>query len=231
MATKTNAVKKVDKKVEKKVEKKVDKKAKVRSTWNKGVEVGPRAAYAPREVKKIKAMLVKRGDTGLRDLAMFSTAIDTMLHASDLLSLTVKDVRRRDGGMRDTISVAMAGTTRSVDCTLSKDTRDIIDAWIAKAGKKSADYLFTGRSSTAKAVTPRQLSRLVKAWTTGIGLDATDYGTESLRRTRAVHIVSETGNLEAVRVLLGHTKIASTASYLGDFKQADPLAVSRTYEI
>lgn len=211
--------------------KKVEKKPKKRSTWNKGVEVGPRAAYTTREVKKIKTMLLKRGDSGLRDMAMFSTAIDTMLHASDLLSLTVKDVRRRDGGMRDTISVPMAGTTRSVECTLSKDTRDVLDAWVIKTGKKQGEYLFTGRSSSSKPVTPRQLSRLVKAWTAGIGLDATDYGTESLRRTRAVHIVSETGNLEAVRVLLGHTKIASTASYLGDFKQADPLAVSRAYEI
>lgn len=222
MAAKTTGTKKTEK---------ADKKAKKRSTWNKGVEVGPRAAYTPREVKRIKAALGKRGDAGMRDLAMFSTAIDTMLHASDLLSLTVKDVRRRDGGMRDTISVAMAGTTRSVECTLSKDTRDVLDAWIAKSGKKQGDYLFTGRSSASKPVTPRQLSRLVKAWTTGIGLDATDYGTELLRRTRAVYIVSETGNLEAVRVLLGHTKIASTASYLGDFKQADPLVVSRAYEI
>jgi integrase len=211
--------------------KKVAKKTKKRSTWNKGVEVGPRAAYTPREVKRIRAMLVKRGAAGLRDLAMFSTAIDTMLHASDLLSLTVKDVRRRDGGMKETIDVKMAGTTRSVNCTLSKEARTVLDAWISKAGKKQNDFLFTGRSSASKAVTPRQLSRLVKSWTAGIGLDATDYGTESLRRTRAVHIVSETGNLEAVRVLLGHTKIASTASYLGDFKQADPLAVSRAYEL
>lgn len=211
--------------------KKVAKKSKKRSTWNKGVEVGPRAAYTPREVKRIRATLVKRGATGMRDLALFSTAIDTMLHASDLLSLTVKDVRRRDGGMKETIEVKMAGTTRSVSCTLSKDTRTVLTDWIAQSGKKQNDFLFTGRSSTAKAVTPRQLSRLVKSWTTAIGLDATDYGTESLRRTRAVHIVSETGNLEAVRVLLGHTKIASTASYLGDFKQADPLTVSRAYEL
>lgn len=202
-----------------------------RSTWNKGLEVGPRAAYTKREVTRIRAMLTKRGDAGLRDLALFSTAIDTMLHASDLLSLTVKTVRKRDTAMRDTIDVPMAGTDRSVQCTLSKETRKVLDAWIAKASKKPNDFLFTGRSRTAKAVTPRQLSRLVKAWTQAIGLDPTDYGTESLRRTRAVHIVSETGNLEAVRILLGHTKIASTARYLGDFQPSDPLAVSRAHEI
>ncbi len=213
------------------VRKKKAKQPEKRTTWNKGVEVGPRAALTPKEVKRIRAMLVKRGSTGLRDLAIFSTAIDTMLHASDLLSLMVKTVRKRDGVMRETLDVPMAGTTRSVACTLSKETQDVLQKWIAESGKKQNDYLFTGRGRAGKAVTPRQLSRLVKAWVADIGLDATDYGTESLRRTRAVHIVSETGNLEAVRVLLGHTKIASTAAYLGDFRQADPLAVSRTHEI
>lgn len=202
-----------------------------RSTWNKGLEVGPRVAYTKREVTRIRTMLTKRGETGLRDLALFSTAIDTMLHASDLLSLTVKHVKRRNGVMLETIKVPMAGTDRIVECTLSKETRKVLENWIAKTGKKQNDFLFTGRSRTAKAVTPRQLSRLVKSWTQSIGLDPTDYGTESLRRTRAVYIVTETGNLEAVRVLLGHTKIASTARYLGDFQPSDPLAVSRAHEI
>jgi site-specific recombinase XerC len=46
-----------------------------------------------------------------------------------------------------------------------------------------------------------------------------------------MHILSKTGNLEAVRALLGHRDISSTARYLGDAKQPDPLAVSRAYEI
>ncbi len=77
----------------------------------------------------------------------------------------------------------------------------------------------------------RQLSRLVKAWAAGIGLDPVAYGSGSLRRTRATHILSETGNLEAVRLLLGHRDIGSTARYLGAVKQPDPLAISRAYEI
>ena len=44
---------------------------------------------------------MKRGDTGLKHLALFSTAFDTMLRSPDLLGLTVKDVRKRNGVMRD----------------------------------------------------------------------------------------------------------------------------------
>jgi integrase len=37
----------------------------------------------------------------------------------------------------------------------------------------------------------------------------------SLRRTKAAIIYKQTGNLRAVQILLGHTKIESTVRYLG----------------
>ena len=200
--------------------------------WNKGVEVGPRDPFSPVEVARIKSMLVKRGEAGLRDLALFAAAIDTMLHASDLLSLTVKHVRQRNGAMRDAIELETAGRGRTVRCTISKPTRTILENWITQSGKKPGDHLFTALTrGHSKPLTARQLSRLVKAWAAAIGLDPVAYGTESLRRTRAMHIVSKTGNLEAVRILLGHTDIASTARYLGEIQQPDPFAVSRAHEI
>ena len=149
-----------------------------REPWNKGVEVGPRDPFSPGDVTRIRSSLAKRGEAGLRDLALFSTAIDTMLHASDLLSLTVKDVRQRNGTMRDILSVTTAGRGQVVQCTLSKDTRSLLDDWIAHAGKKPNDHLFTALSrASSTPLTPRQLSRLVKAWAESIGLDALSYGT------------------------------------------------------
>jgi integrase len=204
---------------------------KKRVAWNKGIEVGQRAAFTPQDVKRIKAALAKQGDKGLRDLALFSAAIDTMLHSVDLLSLTVKDVRKRDGAIRDIIKVAMAGMTSPVECTLSPETRTLLETWLTQTGKKQNAPLFTGRNNTGSPVSPRQLSRLVKGWAAMIGLDATAYGTESLRRTRATHIMRKTGNLEAVRALLGHTKIESTARYLGELKQADHITISRANEL
>jgi integrase len=64
-------------------------------------------------------------------------------------------------------------------------------------------------------MTTRQYARLVRKWVTGIGLDARKFGTHSLRRTKAVLIYRQTGNLRAVQLLLGHTKIESTVRYLG----------------
>jgi len=77
----------------------------------------------------------------------------------------------------------------------------------------------------------RQLSRLVKLWVVEAGLDPTAYGVESLRRTKALHILKGTGDLQTVRVLLGHVKIESTARYLGIKTKSDPIAVCRAFDI
>src|SRR3974377_2122240 len=79
-----------------------------RQAWNKGLEVGKRDGFTPDQVKRIRSFLADRGAPGLRDLALFSTAINTMLHGQDLLALVVSDVQRRGGSMRPVIEVARA---------------------------------------------------------------------------------------------------------------------------
>jgi integrase len=67
-------------------------------------------------------------------------------------------------------------------------------------------------------------------WLTAIGLDPHVYGTHSLRRTKATLIYRRTGNLRAVQLLLGHTKVESTVRYLG-IDVDDALAISEQVEI
>jgi integrase len=64
-------------------------------------------------------------------------------------------------------------------------------------------------------MTTRQYARLLSEWIASIGLDPNLFGTHSLRRTKATLIYRRTGNLRAVQLLLGHTKIVSTVRYLG----------------
>ena len=80
----------------------------------------------------------------------------------------------------------------------------------------------------------RQLHRLLKFWVTEAGLDPKKYSNESLRRTKALHILNSTGDLETVRALLGHEKIESTSHYLSVAsiaKKSDPIAISRAFDI
>ena len=70
-------------------------------------------------------------------------------------------------------------------------------------------------ASITPATSHSTIFRLVDEWVNGIGLRSDDYGTHSLRRTKASIIYKQTGNLRAVQILLGHTKIESTVRYLG----------------
>src|ERR1700680_2179648 len=92
-----------------------------RQAWNKGLLVGKRDGFTPAQVKRIRGALADRGVPGLRDLALFSVAIDTMLHGPALLDLTVKDVQLLNGTVRSLVEVAR--TRRPpVQCALSKAT-------------------------------------------------------------------------------------------------------------
>src|SRR6202047_3838382 len=84
------------------------KRARKRQVWNKGLQVGKRDGFTPAQVKRIRNVLADRGVSGFRDLALFSTAIDTMLHGYNLVTLVVGDVQSRNGSIRTLIEVAQA---------------------------------------------------------------------------------------------------------------------------
>ena len=63
-----------------------------------------------------------------------------------------------------------------------------------------------------------------------IGLDASLFGTHSLRRTKATLIYRKTGNLRAVQLLLGHSKVESTVRYLG-IEVDDALTIAEQVDI
>jgi site-specific recombinase XerC len=71
---------------------------------------------------------------------------------------------------------------------------------------------------------------LVDESVAAIGLRPEDYGTHSLWRTKAALIYKATGNLRAIQILLGHTKIENTVRYLG-VDIDDALSLAETTEI
>jgi hypothetical protein len=63
-----------------------------------------------------------------------------------------------------------------------------------------------------------------------LGLDRSEYGTHSIRRTKATLIYRRTKNLRAVQLLLGHAKLESTVRYLG-IEVDDALEISEQTDI
>src|SRR3977135_58354 len=172
------------------------KRAAKRRAWNKGLEVGQRDAFTPAQAKRIRQVLAGRGGPALRELALFSVAIDTMLQGPELLNLTVKDVLLPNGTIRSIVEVARTRRKAPVRCALSKTTAQALGKWIVVSSKKREDVVLPARGAgLPRPMTVRQMNRLLKFWVAEAGLDPKRYGNESLRRTKALHILLGTGDL------------------------------------
>ena len=198
-----------------------------REPWNKGKLIGPRPPLRPKHVWAIRTKLQLERDT--RDLALFNLAIDSKLRGCDVVAIRVEDVAPR-GLTLDRATVRQKKTGRPVKFELTEQTREAIDAYLTKSGRVPGQYLFPGRADDEAHLTARQLSRLLKHWLMAVGLDPALYGTHSLRRTKATLIYKRTGNLRAVQLLLGHTKIESTVRYLGN-EVDDALEIAESVEV
>ena len=202
-------------------------KSPTRTPWNKGKLIGAKPPLRPKHVWSIKTHLMIERRT--RDLAMFNLAIDSKLRGCDVVALKVEDIA--PGGYTIArATVRQRKTGRPVKFELTDQTREAVDDYLRATGKKPGQLLFTGSGRSGQSMTTRQYARLVSRWVASVGLDAKLFGTHSLRRTKATLIYRRTGNLRAVQLLLGHTKIESTVRYLG-IEVDDALAIAEQVEV
>ena len=198
--------------------------ARERRAWNAGRIVGAKRALKPQLVWAIRFWLDH--ERRLRDRALFDLAIDSKLRGCDVVKVRIGDLVS-GGQIRTRAIVVQQKTGRPVQFELLDAARTSIVAWLEQRGGTLDDYAFPSRINHATHLSTRQYARLVDEWITGIGLRKEDYGTHSLRRTKASIIYKATGNLRAVQILLGHAKIESTVRYLGvDVEDALHLAES-----
>lgn len=195
--------------------------------WNKGKLVGQKAPLKPQEVWSIRVRLQLADNK--RDLALFNLAIDSKLRGCDLLRLRVSDLRM-GGEIRSRAKIVQQKTGTAVQFEITKQTRDAIEAWCAIKELKPHDWLFPSRKDKSRHLSTRQYARIVEGWVKSIGLPCSFYATHSMRRTKATLIYRETGNLRAVQLLLGHSKIDSTVLYLG-VEVEDALSLAESIEL
>ncbi|SFQ65640.1 Phage integrase family protein [Roseivivax halotolerans] len=198
-----------------------------RSAWNRGRIVGQKRPLMPKHVWAISVRLEIANR--VRDLALFNTAIDSKLRGCDLVSLKVADVFAA-GQVKERTSVNQSKTKQPVRFEITEGTRRSIAAWLQDPAMIGSEYLWPGRFHERLHISTRQYARLVRDWVTSVGLEPSAYGTHSMRRTKVAQIYRKTGNLRAVQLLLGHTKMDSTVRYLG-VELEDALAISEAVEM
>jgi integrase len=193
--------------------------------WNKGELIGQKPPLQPKHVWAIRSRLPlanKKRDLGLQ------CRHRQQLRGCDVVSLRVADIAPHSYAL-DRATIRQRNTGRPVRFELTEQTRQSVDDYLGTEQRVAGNYLFTGRQGE-RCLTTRQYVRLASDGIGSIGLDPSLFGTHSSRRTKATLIYRRTGNLRAVQLLLGHTKIGSTVRYLG-VEADNALAISEQVDV
>jgi site-specific recombinase XerC len=183
-----------------------------RVAWNKGRIIGQKRPLLPRHVWSIRVRLEMAGNA--RDLALFNLAVDSKLRGCDLVGIRVTDVFAA-GHVKERASIVQSKTGKPVRFEITETTRLSLEQWISDPEMTGLEFLWPSRLHRSPHLSTRQYARIVRGWVTSLGLEPSSYGTHSMRRTKVAQIYKKTGNLRAVQLLLGHTKMDSTVRYLG----------------
>ena len=161
---------------------------------------------ALKDIKSIKRML----SDNPRDYALFVVGINTALRASDLLGLTVKDVRAilrdADGAF---VRESKTGKKRRIIC--NDAARDALRKLLSLRDYDDAEPIFQGQRGR---ISESYLCRLVKKWCSDIHLDG-HYGSHSLRKSFGYHQrTTFKVDIPTLMEIYGHSTQKQTLTYL-----------------
>ena len=175
-----------------------------REPWNKGKIVGQKAPFKLKDIWALRVRLQMQDR--VRELALFDLGIDSKLRGCDLVRPKVRDICHGDQVASRAI-VMQQKTQRPVQFEITPPTREAAQKWLEESRLKSEDFLFPSCIHESPNLGTRQYGRILDGWVEELGLDPADYGTHSMRRTKATLICRRTKNLRAVQLLLGHSKL------------------------
>lgn len=150
--------------------------------WNAGRKVGVTKPLKQRQIWAIRFFLDREGR--LRDRALFDVATDSKLRGCDLVKIKIGTLVTGHA-IRTRAMVIQQKTGRPVQLEITAEVRAGLLAWLQRKGGTIDDFAFPSRVDHADHLSTRQYARLVDEWVTAIGLRCEDYGTHSLRRTKA----------------------------------------------
>lgn len=158
-----------------------------------------------KDIKAIKKMLGDRP----RDLCLFTLGINTNLRASDLLRITVGQVRNMKPG--DELVLLEKKTRKGRRINLNRACVKAIEGLLASQEHSDDQPLFTGQRGP---LTVPSVNRLVKQWCKQINLKG-NYGSHTLRKTFGYHQRVTFGvSLPVLMETFNHSSQRQTLDYL-----------------
>ena len=171
-----------------------------------------------REPRRLPVVLSPREVTrlldaapGLKYRAAFSIAYGTGLRASEVISLKVGDIDSE----RKVIRVEQGKGAKDRYAMLSDALLDVLRAWWLAGRERGVmlpgGWLFPGRNPV-NPLTTRQLRRVFDGAREAAGIDKR-VSLHTLRHCFATHLLERSVDIRVIQVLLGHTKLDTTARY------------------
>ena len=130
-----------------------------------------------KDIKSIKRLLA----TKPRDFAIFVTGVNTNLRGSDLLKITVGQVRHLQVGEHFSLREKKTGKVRNI--TINKAVHEAITSLLKHLGEgvKDSDWLFQSRKGKGR-LSIGTLNSMLKEWCSAINMKG-NFGSHTLRKT------------------------------------------------
>ena len=147
----------------------------------------------------------------LKAKAALSVSYGAGLRASEVVSLKVTDI----DSSRQVIRVEQGKGRKDRYAMLSHDLLELLRAWWRAGREKGVmlpgGWLFPGQNPV-NPLTTRQLNRMFHAAKAAAEIDK-PVNLHSLRHCFATHLLEQKVDIRVIQVLLGHTKLTTTAHY------------------
>ena len=174
-----------------------------------------------KEVDRVESALLNQGKhnprqksvspVGVRNMMLFEFGIFTGLRASDIITLKVSDVQRRD------LLIVEHKTGKPSRTHISPDLRKELNKYIKAMDLKSDDWLFPSihgsRSTGTGHISRSQIYRAIH--NAGLACGISNLGTHTMRKTFGRLWYEDGGSIVSLQQLFNHTSQAVTLHYIG----------------
>lgn len=173
------------------------------------------AAFSPRQVEQLRLAAERRPSPALRarDLALVNTLLDTGARASELLGLTMDDLHL--SARESYLTVTGKGDKQRTIGPLGKLCQRALLRYLPYRGEDA--HVF--QTDDGQPLTLAGLDCALKWLRDEAGVTGVRVSAHTFRHTYAVAYLSQPGaSIYKLKVLMGHTSVATTEVYLRDFQ-------------
>lgn len=159
-----------------------------------------------RDKEKIEAVKTQLKKRSMRDLLLFVIGINSGLRISDIIPLTVADVRDKSH-----ITITEQKTGKNKKFPLTDTVKELLTPYIA--GMSDNEYIFKSRQGKSY-ITRQQAYKILNDACHAVGINE-EIGTHTLRKTFGYHHYKQNKDIALLQKIFNHSSASVTLRYIG----------------